>query len=245
MVVKYLAPLIFVMLLIPDQPVSAEKLDAQCECIDGGFSRAGNSALLRHRVGGDEYIVCGYERTPRRIFEVDERPPGTAVYVSGYDILDCSADPVQSIYMRGEYYTERVFLEPESIVIQRLDELPLPYMDVLPLDEEFEFSTVPVFATELYEHEGRLESRVSVVFPVDQVTDEFLNAIHERVVKEKHTGPSYRYHEWLMSYHFIKAMINPEQYGDELRAIGDQHKGFDSYLGVIYRNLLEYYELNK
>lgn len=208
----------------------------ECECIDYMFSEKGDSPLIKHKIGNRELIVCGYRNKSSEDFHLGYWQPDSSMYVSGYNIFDCSETPIKSIYNQGEFYLERIKLKPHSIIIEQLIRIPT--------DTTFSYNYTPVIATEFYEYEGSLTKRTDLIFQTENISNEFLEIFKEKInLAKKDTPQSYKYFDYLIHYQFIMAVMHPEKYGTELRRIGEENHGFDGYVAVLYRDLLVYYEL--
>lgn len=208
----------------------------ECECIDYMFSEKGDSPLIKHKIGNRELIVCGYRNKSSEGFHLGYWQPDSTMYVSGYNIFDCSETPIKSIYSEGEFYMERIQLKSDTIIIERLIRIPT--------DNTFDYNYTPVTSTRLYEHEGRLTERTDLIFPIENIDNEFLDTFKEKLNQTKNATPrSYEYFDYLIHYQFIMAVMYPEKHGIELKRIGEENNGFDGYVAVLYRDLLEYYEL--
>lgn len=209
-----------------------------CECIDYEFSEKGNKPLLRHTIGNRKVIVCGYQSKYADNIYLGELQTDSTMYASGFNIFDCSETPLKSIFSEGEFYLAllRIKTEPGVLLVERLISIPI--------DTTLNYIYTPVTLTEISEQNGKLKENTIFNFPIEIINKEFLDYFKEQIeiAKNDNVNPT-KYPDYLIHYMFLKALIYPEKYGKKFKGLNDKYGGFDGYIAVLYRDLLEYYEL--
>lgn len=216
----------------PASDNSEQDLIIECECPYDKYPYEGH-AILRHMIGDRNLVVCGY---------LDNDPNNNCISDLEYDfgllhIFDCSTLPIKLVYSGdGIPYKDKVMLKPDTLIIERLIQMPT--------DTTLVYNYLPVISTEILNDRGMLKKHVSFVFPYEKFEEEFLNYLKDQINLARNDSVSFKYHDLLLHYIFIMAVINPAEYAVKLKSPKTTTDIIiDGYTAIIYIELLEYYKL--
>lgn len=204
----------------------------ECDCIDYLFSQEGESPLLIQKIGASKIIICGYRHDYDEYITLGERLSDSSFYVSGFVVFDCSGSETTQLFEDGEYYLHIIKPKPKELEIVRLLRMPR--------DKSLKYKWTEILSIRFFEQNGIIKSDSSFVLTTNIYDQDFLKYFKSEIDRVKNDSTKkLNYYDYLIDYCLIQAVKNPEKYSDKLKSIGP----FDGYLGPIYRDVLEYYEL--
>ncbi len=205
-----------------------------CKCIDYHFSQANEDPILINEIDSISFLICGYKGVTDYNLQIGKLREDSSFYVRGFNIFICTDSEIMPLYEDSEYYINLIKPGINQLVVNRVIRMPT--------GKGIEYDWKEITSLRFYYSNGEIKRDKYFIMSTEHYNDEFLKFFHKTIEYEKNDPTiSGNYYEHLIDYYFIQAIKEPIKYENKLKNLGP----FDGYLGPIYRDILEYYELFK